>query len=97
MPQGDNQQPPNYGGKPNKKQKPQEHDESLEKKVQEILAVKTIRGKKCNTPLDCKLPWCKFEHETPSGRSQKAERILEKAKKEDDLKMQALAQKPQVE
>jgi hypothetical protein len=69
-------------------------DESLEKTIKEILAVKTMIGRMCRTPKDCSMHFCYFTHETPSGLSQKAERLLEKAKKQDAHKVEALQAKP---
>ena len=48
----------------------------------------------CRTPKDCTMHFCHFAHETPSGLSQKAERLLEKAKKQDAQKVDALQAKP---
>ena len=39
-------------------------------------------GQMCRTPNDCRLHFCKFMHNSDSGKSQRAESILESALEE---------------
>ncbi len=50
--------------------------------------------KVCNKATDCDFKLCHFKHDTPSGYSQKAERILAKAKREDLDRLKAIGGQP---
>jgi hypothetical protein len=40
------------------------------------MQIKTIRDEECRKPTDCTIIECEFNHQSTSGKSQVAERIL---------------------
>ena len=54
----------------------------MEDQIKEIQQIRTIMGQVCRTPNDCRLHFCKFMHNSDSGKSQRAEFILENALEE---------------